>query len=605
MPFYDELKRRNVIRVAIAYLAGAWLLIQIADTVIPAFDLPPSAVGILIVILGIGFVPALVVAWAFELTPEGLKRDADVVPGESVGGKTGRTLDRAIMVVLALAVGFFAVDKFVLDPARDAAREQQVAERARSEALVESYGDKSIAVLPFVNMSADPDQVYFSDGIAEEILNLLAKVRPLRVVSRSSAFAYRGEINIPEVAEALNVSYVLEGSVRKAGEQVRVTAQLIDARSDSHVWSDAWDREQTDIFAVQDEIAGIVARELKLELIGQRNPSQKTDPETYALYLQAKHLYYGQAGNFTDFSEPIGLLRRALQRDDTFVPAMSLLVNVLTHASDGLSPAERGERMQETKKLILNAYAIDPDDAVANMHMGYFLHLSGAGLQETLPYVERSLQLEPSNMDVLRVAGYVSRLIGRTDDAVMLYEQAIAREPLCIPCYAGLHPVLVDAERYDEAEAVLRRRIALVDDIGGHVNLAAVMIRNGRPQEALEIIEEWEPDEKLRVAFRVEVLEALGRRAEADAALERLRSEWGDEPGTLAYLYSQRGDKEAALRWFEESMQQNPDRFEYLVWSPVYSLLYDTPQWQQWRKDAGLDEDTLAKIDFTIPDFGT
>jgi len=260
--------------------------------------------------------------------------------------------------------------------------------------------------------------------------------------------------------------------------------------------------------------------------------------------------------------------------------------------------------MQETNKLILDAYAIDPDDAVANMHMGYFLYMSGVGLEKSVRYLERSLQLEPSNVEVLMVAGYISRLIGRTDDAVMLYEQAIAREPLCIPCYSGLHPALIWAGRYDDAEAVLRRRIALVDDIGGHVNLASVMIRNGRPQEALEIIEEWEPSEEFRVGFRVKALEAMGRRAEADAALERLRSEWGDDPGMLAAIYAQRRDKEAALRWFEEAMQQDSSRFEFKVWDPDFTLLHDTPQWQQWRKDAGLDEETLATIDFTVPDFG-
>jgi adenylate cyclase len=602
MSLLDELKRRNVIRVAIAYVAIAWLLLQVAEMLLPVYGFTDVAIRNLVAVLAIGFLVTLPLAWVFEWTPDGIFRESN--DGAAPVVRSSKYFDRLIVLLLVVAVTFFAVDKFVLDPARDAAREKQVVEQARSEVLVESFGDKSIAVLPFVNMSADPDQVYFSDGIAEEILNLLAKIRGLRVISRSSAFAYRGEINIPEVAEALNVSYVLEGSVRKAGEQIRITAQLIDARSDSHVWSDTWNRSLTDIFAVQDEIAGIVAKELELKLTGQRRP-RATDPQTYALYLQAKHLYYGQAGNFTDFSEPIGLLRRALERDGKFVPAMTLLANILLHKpTDGLSPVERNERMQEYEKLIRNAVEIDPDDAVASMYMGGLLVMSGAGFGAGLSYVERSLQLEPSNMEVLRVAGYVSRLLGRTDDAVMLYEQAIAREPLCIPCYAGLHVALVWAGRYDEAEAVLQRRIALVDDIGGHVNLAQVMIHNGRPQEALEIINEWEPDENLRVAFRVMALEAMGRREEADAALERLRSGWEDDPNLLAAIYAQRGDKEATLRWLEKVMQQDPERFEYSVWDPLFSLLHDTPQWQQWRKDAGLDEESLAKIVFTIPDFG-
>jgi TolB-like protein len=238
MSFLAELKRRNVIRVLIAYLAAAWFLIQIADTVVPAYGLPDSVVGILITLLAIGLVPVVITSWVFEWTPAGLKRDADVAPGESIAPQTGNTLDRIIMLVLALAVGFFAFDKFVLDPGRDA----ELAEQVRADTRIESFGNRSIAVLPFVNMSSDPEQVYFSDGVAEEILNLLARMKELRVISRSSAFVHRGEVNIQEVAKALNVSYVLEGSVRRSGDQVRVTAQLIDARTDSHVWSDTWDR---------------------------------------------------------------------------------------------------------------------------------------------------------------------------------------------------------------------------------------------------------------------------------------------------------------------------------------------------------------------------
>ncbi len=238
MSFLAELKRRNVIRVLIAHLAAAWFLVQIADTVVPAYGLPESVVGILITVLAIGLIPVLIISWAFEWTPAGLRRDSDVAPGESIAPQTGKTLDRVIMVVLAMAVGFFAFDKFVLDPGRDA----ELAEQVRADTRIESFGDRSIAVLPFVNMSSDPEQVYFSDGVAEEILNLLAKMKELRVISRTSAFVHRGDVNIPDVAKALNVAYELEGSVRRSGDQIRVTAQLIDARTDTHVWSDTWDR---------------------------------------------------------------------------------------------------------------------------------------------------------------------------------------------------------------------------------------------------------------------------------------------------------------------------------------------------------------------------
>ena len=236
MSLFNELKRRNVFRVAAAYVVVAWL--------------------------AIGFIPSLIFAWAFEITPEGLKKDSDVDRSRSISPQTGKKLDRIIMVVLALALGFFAFDKFVLSETREASIAEEARQEGRSEALVESYGDKSIAVLPFVNMSEDADNEYFSDGISEELLNLLAKIPELRVISRSSAFFFKGkDIKITDVARELNVVHILEGSVRKAGKQVRITAQLIDAHSDTHLWSETYDRELDDIFAIQDEIAGaVVAR---------------------------------------------------------------------------------------------------------------------------------------------------------------------------------------------------------------------------------------------------------------------------------------------------------------------------------------------------------
>ena len=236
MSFFDEVRRRNVHRVALFYLAGAWLLIQVVETVFPAFGMTDAGIRTITIIVAIGFVPALILSWFFEWTAQGLVRDASV--SEDTPRTPTKYFDRAITVMLVLAVAYFAVDKFVLDPARDAEMAEEIATSVRSEAHVESFGEKSIVVLPFVNMSSDPEQVFFSDGIAEEILNLLAKIKELRVISRSTAFSYRGEANLSSVAEELNVAYLLEGSVRKAGNKVRVTAQLIEAKTDNHVWSE-------------------------------------------------------------------------------------------------------------------------------------------------------------------------------------------------------------------------------------------------------------------------------------------------------------------------------------------------------------------------------
>jgi TolB-like protein len=251
MTLFAELKRRNVIRVAIAYLAVSWFLIQVVETILPVFGYSNAPIRIAIILLLIGFPSALIFSWVYELTPEGLRKEKDIDRAQSVAAHTGKKLDRAIIVVLALSLTYLAVDKFVLDPARDAQREEAAVEQGRTEALVDSYGEHSIAVLPFVNMSDDAGNEYFSDGISEELLNLLAKIPDLRVISRSSSFTYKGkDLDIPSIAAQLSVALILEGSVRKAGDQVRITAQLIEAKSDAHLWSQTYDRELSNIFAI-------------------------------------------------------------------------------------------------------------------------------------------------------------------------------------------------------------------------------------------------------------------------------------------------------------------------------------------------------------------
>jgi TolB-like protein len=243
LSLFAELKRRNVFRVAIAYVAVSWLLIQVAETVFPVYGLSDAAIRLVITAVAIGLIPVLVISWVFELTPAGLKRDAEVDHSAPDVLASGKKFDRVILVVLAIALGYFAFDKFVLDPARDIELVEEATEHALTQARVESYGDRSIAVLPFVNMSSDPEQAFFSDGIAEELLNLLARIPELRVTSRSSSFMFRGDgLNLPDVASKLKVAHILEGSVRKAGNQVRITVQLIEAKSDTHLWSETYDR---------------------------------------------------------------------------------------------------------------------------------------------------------------------------------------------------------------------------------------------------------------------------------------------------------------------------------------------------------------------------
>ena len=418
LPFFDELKRRNVLRIAGLYVAGAWLVLQAAGTVLPMMDAVWLSRSI-VILLAIGFLPALVFAWAFEFTPEGLKREHEVDRSESITPQTGKKLDRVIMGVLALALGYFAVDKFVLAPQREQAATEAGRAEGRTESLVKSYGDKSIAVLPFVNMSSDKDQEYFSDGISEELLNLLAKIPKLRVISRSSAFSYKGkDVKLAQVARELNVAHILEGSVRHAGNKVRITAQLIEARSDTHLWSNTWDRELDDIFAVQDEIAAAVVKQLKITLLGQAPKAKEVNPEAYALFLQGRQL--ARQNRRESFQQAIPLLQQALAIDPGYAPAWAQLAEVyFIQAGGGFRPLEEGVRL--AREAATKALTIDPDYAPAHDRLGFIAMTFDGDMATAALHYEHALALDPAN-STAGPPGRESKPPGHGDHAFRIWE---------------------------------------------------------------------------------------------------------------------------------------------------------------------------------------
>lgn len=385
MNLIRELRRRNVIRMAGLYLVGAWLVVQVASTVFPAFDLPGWALRGVILLLVIGFIPALVFAWVFELTPEGLKRDAEVPEAESIAPATARRMDRAIIVVLLLALGYFAIDKFVLVPGRDAAGSgadpalsatgAESTSATEPAAAAPAADAKSIAVLAFADLSEARDQEYFSDGVAEEILNALARIDDLKVAGRTSSFYFKGRNeSLATIGSTLGVAHVLEGSVRKQGERLRISAQLLRVSDGVQLWSETFDGTDADIFALQEKIAQQVTRELEVALgaganarlveVGTRNP------EAFALYLRATDVFNRRA--FERYAEAIADAQRALQLDPGFARAHSRLATLYFQAST-TSPSEAVEGLLEAagrhagEALALNARLAEPHALTAVM----------------------------------------------------------------------------------------------------------------------------------------------------------------------------------------------------------------------------------------------
>ena len=319
--FFAELKRRRVFRVMAVYGIVGFVLLQLVDLAVPALLLPEWTYRLVALFLLLGFPVAIVLAWALEMTPEGVRRTVEAAPGELSEIILAPASQRWPAGVLAL-VGMMALLAGTWYVGRQSAPAVDADSVASADAVAGPMS-ASIAVLPFVNMSSDPEQEYFSDGISEELLNLLAKIPELQVTSRSSAFAYKGEkIDIPVVARELNVAHILEGSVRKSGDRVRVTAQLIDARSDTHMWSDAWDRTLDDIFAIQDEIAADVVEQLKVTLLGETPTVEATDPEAYTLVLQARQL--SRQSTAEGYERSNALYEQALEIEPQYAAAWTL-----------------------------------------------------------------------------------------------------------------------------------------------------------------------------------------------------------------------------------------------------------------------------------------
>lgn len=416
MSLFAELQRRNVFRVGAAYLVVAWLLVEISDTTFPRLGLPEWTVTFVIALLLLGLPVALFLAWAYELTPEGVKPTRDVQLHESITRVTGRKLDLSIIAVLLVALGWFAWDKFGVGP-------QAPPPAAAGQA------EASIAVLPFTDMSAAGDQEYFGDGLAEEILNLLAGVRELKVSGRTSSFSFKGkDVPIPEIGRALGVAHILEGSVRKSGDRVRITAQLVKAEDGFHLWSETFDRQMEDIFAIQDEIADAIANALQLTLVGRVAGAGNLD--AYQLYLQARPLIYTR--NAQNLREARRLIDRALELDPDYPPALAAsgeLWQLLSDDPNSYGDIPEVEARAKARKDLERALLLNPDVADTHAALGLlFMNLGHHAAADG--HLARALAINPSLTNANH--WYVLNLSrsGRARDAVVAGKRFAELDPL-------------------------------------------------------------------------------------------------------------------------------------------------------------------------------
>ena len=486
MTLYEELKQRNVVRVGIAYVVIGWFLAQIAEFAFENFGAPDWVLKSVVVVLLLGLPLALFFAWVYEITPEGVKKESEIDRSTSVAGKKGQKLNVIIAMSLVLAVALLLTDRFAGDP-------DEVQLAAADTAVSTQDVTNSIAVLPFVNMSSDEEQEFFSDGITEEILNSLASIKELKVAGRTSSFAFKGQNDdLRRIGDALGVNHILEGSVRKSGDQVRITAQLVQVDDGFHVWSETYDRKLVDIFAIQDEIANEILRQLKTRLLGDAaKPAEarRTDPVVYALYLKAKQRIYTRIGSEIEMA--VEELDQAIQLDTQYAPAYAqrgIATILLSEEQYGDIPNLEANR--RGKRFIDNALKLDPDHADAWSALGLYYGKDTATLEDSIDALAKALELNPNSIDASNWLQISLSEVGDLTGALEILEEMTNRDPLYRPAFSNAMQKFNSAGQPEKAEALLERMTAFDPDNPDIVLARAThYMFSGRAGESLSLME--------------------------------------------------------------------------------------------------------------------
>jgi TolB-like protein/Tfp pilus assembly protein PilF len=568
--FFAELKRRNVYKVAVAYAVVGWLLVQVATQVFPFLEIPNWVVRLVIALVAIGFPIALVIAWAFELTPEGLKRTEDVDPATAARQPRKHVWILVVIVGAAFSIGLFFIGRY--------------SGRNTASAVRVELPAKSIAVLPFENLSSDKENSYFADGIQDEILTKLATIADLKVISRTSTEKYKSKPeDLRTVSQQLGVANVLEGSVQKAGDKVRVNVQLIDARADSHLWAKSYDGDAKDIFGVESEVSQQVADALQAKLSPTEAKTIATAPTTdaaaYDLYLKAESEFCAAQSSLRpdSFQQADNWYRQAIARDPSFALAIARLAQCQLNAHWFIKPLST-ERLEEIKSNIEHALSIAPNLAEAHIAFGLFYYFGRRAYPEALAEFARAIELQPNNSLALEYSGYVHRRQGQWQQTLNELNHALEQDPRNASLAANLANTYNILRMHDEAQRLAKRAVNLdpheVVGMVGWIN--SILMRNGDAEEALRVLATFPADTKLTTNTTVpEFSSMIGYRAWAfafarkfDAAVQ-VWDNSSDEGRQLAArsaihviandLAAAQSDAEKARPLLERRLQDRPD----------------------------------------------
>ena len=575
MSLFVELKRRNVFRVGIAYVVTAWLTLQVADIVLDNTPAPEWIMQVIMLLVAIGFPIALLFAWAFELTPEGLKKEKDVDRSQSMTQTTGRKLDFAIIAVLIVALGYFAWEKFTSQnntdiPATagilgDSSQEEPAKGSSDQEPAYPAPPEKSIAVLPFVNLSSDPEQEFFSDGISEELLNVLAQFPGVRVAARTSSFQFKGQNqNIGDIARILKVKNVLEGSVRKSGSRLRITAQLIEADTGYHLWSETYDRELDDIFAIQDEISAAIGEALRveLELNDDKTPAvprvaESANTAAYEAFLRGRHLI-NQRGR-SNITRAVEDLKRSVRLDPDFAPAHAWMAIAWTLMMD--SPSTYGdlsltEVRERATPHIEKALKLNPDLAEAHGARG-LLAINSSDLETAMSATARALELNPVYLDAMNWRQIAAANFGDYQTSLEIMKRIVEVDPLSIIGRLNYSSSLANENM--EAGRAMAHGLVEQNAWAGYTALGTMEFQSGRD---LSTSLGWfmraygaDPHDELSNRYLIRILANVGEYEEARRISD----------GSLHIVDIEQGRLESAIHTLERAHASDPDNFAPLT----------------------------------------
>jgi len=575
--FFAELKRRNVYKVAVAYGVVAWLLMQVASQIFPFFEIPNWVVRLVVLLLIVGFPVALIIAWAFEVTPEGIKRTE---AADAAGQRSrGVAWIYVVLVGAALSVGLFFVGRYTAGHGT-----------SRVSEVTTASPQKSIAVLPLVNESGDPKDEYFSDGLSEELIAALAQISGLKVIGRSSSFRFKDRKEAPKtIGEKLGVSTLLDGTVRKQGDRVRIVAALVNATDGIQLWTQTFDRELKDIFAVQEEIARAVAESLKVTLLGsQDRPEQRgarSNVEAHNAYLQGHFLF--QRRNLEDYRKAVGYFDQAIRLDPDYALAYTERSEAWTFIGDLTGqhePAWSNARSDAEK-----AVAIAPSLAEARAALGWVRFFIDWKFAEGLSELKRAIELSPANPTANDLLARAILYLGRLDEAERQARQAVELDPLSVTAQGTLARVLFNAGKLDEADAAARKAAELQPaSASSHRWQVLIAAERGEGETALREAE-LEPDEGYR-RFELAVAQYMvGNRQAADAALADLIANGRHNLAyQIAEVYAMRGERDKAFEWLQISFDNHDTGTLTLLVDPLLRGLRDDPRYKTFLAKLGL-----------------